>query len=192
MLNIGIIVGSTRPGRNGAAVARWVLEQAQKRGDAHYTLIDLADFHLPMLDEPLPAAMGQYSKTHTQRWSAAITPQDAFVFVTPEYNHSISGALKNAIDFLSAEWADKAAGFVAYGSTGGTRAVEHLRQIAGQLKIADVREQVALSLFEDFRNMAEFTPRDLHLASLDTMLDQLLRWGAALKTVRSEQLQKAA
>lgn len=98
MTKIAIILGSTRPGRNGEAVARWVHELAVKRGDADYDLIDLLDYNLPHLDEMVPPIMGQYSNQHTHVWAATIAQYDGFVFVTPEYNHSTSGALKNAID----------------------------------------------------------------------------------------------
>lgn len=184
MLNIGIIVGSTRPGRNTIKVAEWVRDHAVQRGDANYELVDLADFDLPLLDEPVPPSMGQYSKDHTKRWAAKVASLDAFVFVTPEYNHSTSGALKNALDFLYAEWNDKAAAFVSFGSAGGTRAVEHLRTIAAELQIADVRGQVALSLFEDFENFSDFTPRDVHGPALEAMFGQLIGWGTALKSYR--------
>jgi NAD(P)H-dependent FMN reductase len=185
MLKIGIILGSTRPGRNGEAVARWVHEIAQRRQDAEYQLIDIAQFNLPLLDEPVPPSMGQYSKDHTKRWAAAIAPLDAYVFVTPEYNHSTSAALKNAIDFLYAEWNNKAAGFVSYGSAGGARAVEHLRLIMAEVQIATVRAQVMLSLMTDFENYSAFKPADRHEASVGTMLDQLITWGNALKAVRT-------
>ena len=109
MIKVGIIMGSTRPSRNGEAVAKWVLEQAKKRGDAQYELVDLKDFNLPLLDEPIPPSMGQYSNAHTKKWAATVASFDAYVFVTPEYNHGTSGALKNAIDFLYAEWNNKAA-----------------------------------------------------------------------------------
>ena len=124
MLKVGIIVGSTRPGRKAEAVARWVHEIALKRTDADFEVVDIEDFNLPLLDEPIPPSMGQYSKPHTKAWAAKIDSFDAFVFVTPEYNHGTSGALKNAIDFLFAEWNHKAAGFVSYGGGGGLRAVE--------------------------------------------------------------------
>ncbi|MEA3046544.1 MAG: hypothetical protein QOJ53_876, partial [Sphingomonadales bacterium] len=139
MLKIAIIVGSTRPGRKADTVARWVFDIAARRGDASFEIVDIADFDLPLLDEALPPSMGQYSQPHTKAWAEKIAGFDAFVFVTPEYNHSTSGALKNAIDYLFREWNDKAAGFVGYGSTGGTRAVEHLRGIMGEIKVADVR-----------------------------------------------------
>jgi len=130
MTKIGVILGSTRPGRNGEQVAKWVLDVAKQRSDAEFELIDLADFHLPHLDEPVPPSLGQYSKPHTQEWARTIADHDGFVMVTPEYNHSTSGALKNAIDFLFAEWNNKAVGFVSYGAAaGGARAVEHLRRM---------------------------------------------------------------
>src|SRR5215203_3765306 len=186
MLKIGIILGSTRPGRNGEAVARWVYEIAQRRKDAEYQLIDIQQFNLPLLDEPVPPSMGRYSKDHTKRWAAAMGALDAYVFVTPEYNHSTSAALKNAIDFLYAEWNNKAAGFVSYGSAGGARAVEALRLIMAEVQIATVRAQVQLSLFTDFENFSAFKPAAVHEGALTAMLDQLVAWGTALRTVRQD------
>ena len=162
MLKIAIILGSTRPGRNGEAVAKWVYEIAQKRADAEFELVDIKDFNLPLLDEPVPPSMGQYSKPHTKAWAAKVGSFDGYVFVTPEYNHGISGALKNAIDFLFAEWNNKAAGFVSYGSAGGARAVEQLRLVLAELQIATVRNQVLLSLFTDFENFSVFKPDARH------------------------------
>jgi NAD(P)H-dependent FMN reductase len=185
MTKIGIILGSTRPGRNGEAVARWVLELAQKRTDAEFELIDLKDFNLPHLDEAIPPSLGQYANDHTKAWAATIARFDGFVFVTPEYNHSTSGALKNAIDFLYAEWNNKAAGFVSYGALGGARAVEHLRLIMGELQVADVRAQVALSLITDFVNYSEFAPNEYHVAEVDTLFDQVVAWSEALAPLRT-------
>jgi NAD(P)H-dependent FMN reductase len=191
-LKIGIILGSTRPGRNGEQVARWVLDQAQQRDDADYELIDLLDFNLPHLDEAMPAAMGQYANAHTKAWAEKIDSLDGFVFVTPEYNHSTSGALKNAIDFIYGEWNNKAAGFVSYGSAGGTRAVEHLRLIVGELQIADVRAQLALSLANDFVAYSTFVPSPQHATTLGVVLDQLVSWSEALQTIRVERVATAA
>lgn len=189
-LNIGIILGSTRPGRRGDQVANWALEQANKRGDANYEILDLADFDLPQLDEEVSASQGRYANDHTKAWAAAVAKYDGFVFVTPEYNHSTSGALKNAIDFIYAEWNNKAAGFVSYGaSSSGTRAVEHLRLIVGELQMADVRQQVAISLitdFEGFTTLKQDLPQ--HEASLGILLDQLVSWSGALRGVREEAL----
>jgi len=185
MIRIGIILGSTRPNRNGEAVAKWTFEMASRRSDAEFGYVDIADYNLPLLDEPVPPSYGQYSKEHTKRWAETIASLDAFIFVTPEYNHSTSGALKNAIDFLFAEWNNKAAGFVSYGSAYGVRAVEHLRQVMGEVMVADVRTQVMLSLFTDFENFSTFKPDERHEGSLNQMIDQLISWGTALKTVRA-------
>lgn len=184
MLKIGIIVGSTRPGRSSIAVANWVNEIAQKRTDADYQLVDIAEFELPLLDEPVPPSMGQYSKPHTLKWAEKIAELDGFVFVTPEYNHSIPAALKNAIDFIYAEWNNKAAGFVSYGSAGGSRSVEQLRQVMAEIQIADVRAQVMLSLFSDFENFSIFKPDPRHESTVNAMLDQVVKWSSALKSMR--------
>jgi NAD(P)H-dependent FMN reductase len=183
-LKIGIILGSTRPGRNGEAVAKWVHELASTRTDAEFELVDLLDYDLPHLDEAAPAAMGAYAGEHTKKWAAKVAEFDGYVFVTPEYNHSTSGALKNAIDFVYAEWNNKAAGIVSYGALGGGRAAEHLRLILGELQIADVRAQVTLSLMTDFENYSVFTPAAYHEGALNTLLDQTVAWSAALQTVR--------
>ena len=184
MTKIGIIIGSTRPGRKAETVARWVYGIASQRTDAEFELVDLKDFNLPHLDEEIPASRGVYAHAHTQEWARTVDSYDGFVFVTPEYNHSTSGALKNAIDFVYNEWNNKAAGFVSYGGVGGARAVEHLRLVVGELQMADVRAQVALSLFTDFENFTVLTPSPIQVQSLDTMLDQLVSWSGALKSVR--------
>src|ERR1700736_5014353 len=184
MIKIAIILGSTRPGRNGEAVAKWVYEVAKKRSDAGFELVDIKDFNLPLLDEPMPPIMGQYSKPHTKAWAAKIDSFDAYVFVTPEYNHGASGALKNAIDFLFKEWNNKAAGFVSYGGAGGVRAVEHLRLVMAEVQVATVRNQVALSLITDFENYTKFKPAAHHEKSVNHMIDQLIAWSGALKTLR--------
>lgn len=185
MTRIGIILGSTRPGRNGEAVARWAYQVAAQRTDAEFELVDLLDYKLPHLDEAYPPSMGNYTQPHTLEWANKIASFDGFVMVTPEYNHSTSGALKNAIDFLYGEWNNKAVGFISYGSVGGTRAVEHLRLIAGELQMADVRNQVALSLFTDFENFSVFKPNDFQLESLTAMLDQVVVWSTALAPLRA-------
>jgi NAD(P)H-dependent FMN reductase len=185
MLKIGIIIGSTRPGRRGEAVARWVHEIAQKRNDAVYELVDIADFNLPLLDEPNPPLFAKYTKPHTLAWSAAIQSFDGYIFVTPEYNHAVSGALKNAMDFLFNEWKDKAAGIVSYGGgTGGARAAENLRLILSELHVASVRAQVTLSLFTDFENYSILKPAPRQEAAANLLFDQVIAWSGALKTLR--------
>lgn len=186
MIKIAIIIGSTRPGRKAETVAKWVYQLAGKRSDAEFELVDIQDYQLPLLDEPVNPSRGQYSKPHTKAWAAKIAGFDAFVFVTPEYNHGIPGALKNAIDFLFKEWNDKAAGFVSYGGASGARAVEQLRLVMGELMVADVRAQVLLSLFTDFENFTTFKPGPQHEQALSAMLDQVVAWGTALKTVRKK------
>lgn len=186
MIKVGVVIGSTRPGRKGEAVAKWVLENAQKHGNAEYELVDIAEYNLPLLDEPIPPSQGKYSKEHTKIWAAKIASLDAFIFVTPEYNHSTSGALKNAIDFLYAEWNNKAAGFVGYGSAGGARAVEHLRGIMAEVQIAHVRASIALSLFTDFENFSVFKPGPQHERAMTTLFDQVVAWGEAMKGVREK------
>lgn len=187
MTRIAIIIGSTRPGRRAESVARWVQKVAARRTDASFEVVDLADYNLPHLDEAVPAAMAEsYSESHTRRWSDTIASFDGFVFVTPEYNHSTSGVLKNAIDFLYPEWHNKSAGFVSYGLNGGTRAVEHLRLVMGELQVADVRSQVALSVMTDFENATDVAPADYHEGVLDTMLDQVIAWAMALAPLRAE------
>src|SRR5437899_2508548 len=183
-LKIAIILGSTRPGRNGKAVADWVVEKAAARTSAQYDFIDLADHPLPHIDEPLPPTMGQYAGEHTKAWAAKIAPYDGFIFVTPEYNHSTSGVLKNAIDYLYAEWNNKVAAFVSYGSVGGARAIEHLRAIMSELQVAHVRQQLSFSMFTDFENFSTFAPGPQHAESAVALFDQLESWAGALKTVR--------
>jgi NAD(P)H-dependent FMN reductase len=182
---IGVILGSTRPGRRGETVAHWVMEHAAKRDDADFELIDLADYPLPHLDEPLPPSMGQYQNAHTQQWAGTISQYDGFLMVTPEYNHSTSGVLKNAIDYLYAEWNNKAVGFVSYGAVGGARAAEHLRLIAGELQMADVRTQVALSMFTDFVNFTELAPGDYQVQALGRLFDEVVAWSTALAPLRA-------
>ncbi|MDT5291019.1 MAG: hypothetical protein QOF88_5908 [Mycobacterium sp.] len=184
-LKIAIIVGSTRPGRNGKAVADWVLGKAASRTGADYELIDLVDFPLPHLDEVIPPSVGQYAGEHTRAWAAKIGAYDGFIFVTPEYNHSTSGVLKNAIDYLYAEWSNKAAAFVSYGSLGGARAIEHLRAICSELQIAHVRQQLSFSLFTDFENFSIFNPAALHEGAAEVLFEQLETWSGALKSIRS-------
>lgn len=184
MVKIGIITGSTRPGRNNEAVAKWVYDLLKDKTEAEVELVDIVDYNLPLLDEPYPPAMGQYQNDHTKKWAEKIDSLDGFIMVTPEYNHGVSGALKNAIDYLFAEWNNKSVGFVSYGSAMGVRAVEHLRAVSAELMMADVRQQVMLSLFTDFEDMAKFTPDARHEESVNTLFDQVVAWAKALKPLR--------
>ncbi|MFI7611046.1 NADPH-dependent FMN reductase [Nonomuraea terrae] len=195
MIRIAVVIGSTRPRRRSAVAARWVGEVAARHhavtaGEATFEIVDLAEYGLSVLDEPVPALFGDYHHAHTHRWAQTISSFDGFVFVTPEYNHSAPAALKNAVDFLFAEWNNKAAGFVSHGVHGGVRAVEHLRQIMTELQVANVRTQVALSAFTDFEitDPAEpgtIAPGPHQEPTLNELLDEVIAWSGALKKLRA-------
>ncbi|MFE2998730.1 NADPH-dependent FMN reductase [Nocardia sp. NPDC059246] len=180
-LHVAIIVGSTRPGRKSESVARWIHESAQGRDDAIFEIVDLDDCGLPLLDEPQAARSGVYANAYTRAWSERIGAFDAFIFVTPEYNGSIPGVLKNAIDFLYHEWCGKVAAFVGYGYRGGARAIDHLRQVMNDLTVIDVPTALELCIFEDFKNHTLFVPRAEQSANLDVVLDELIGQSALAK-----------
>ncbi len=177
-LKIGIILGSTREGRVSPQVGEWVLGVANERNNSNYELVDIKDYKLPLLGEG-------GNLDGFEKWQQKINELDGFVFIVSEYNHSISAALKNALDYLRDEWHNKAAGIISYGSTGGARAAEHLRGILGELFIADVRTHPTMNIFLDFENFAKFKPNEaLHKPTINLMLDQLDSWATALKTIR--------
>lgn len=186
-MKLHIILGSTRPGRVGESVAQWAYEVARERTGTKVELVDVGSFDLPLLDEPASAFMSgpNYAKPYTKKWSQKIAEADGYLFVTPEYNHGVPGALKNAIDYLYNEWNDKAVGFVSYGMAGGVRSVEHLRTIAGELRMADVREQLPLFLASDFENFHDFKPTERHAAQLNKVIDQVVGWSNALRPLRT-------
>lgn len=191
-LRIAVLLGSTRPGRRGAEIARWVHAAAAGRPAARYEVVDLLDHPLPFLDEELPPILGAYALPHTQSWAGTIAQYDAFVVVTPEYNHSVPAVLKNAIDFLYAEWNDKVAGVVAYGAESGTRAVEQLRLVFGELQVAVVRQHVPISLYDDFEDFERLAPRPRTAEYLDTLFEQVEAWGGALREVRAARAREGA
>ncbi|QEO08981.1 NADPH-dependent FMN reductase [Protaetiibacter larvae] len=192
-LRIGIIIGSTRPGRVGDQVANWVQTHASRLSDAQYEIVDLAEVNLPFLDEGIPASAGRYANAHTVAWAEKIDSFDGFIFVTPEYNHAPAATLLNAISFIYREWNDKAAALVSYGATAnGGRAADMLRPILGEIQIADVRQQLAFSLIHDFEGFRTFTPGEQHLSSLQNLVEQLESWAGALREVRARKLEAAA
>lgn len=152
MTKIGIITGSTREGRVNLDVANWVLDIAKNSGiEADFELVDIKDYDLPLINTAPPGALNkQYPNENTQKWSEKIDSLDGFIFVTPEYNKTISPALANAIDVISPEWSNKAAGIVGYGSTSGVTATQSLRIILSNFHIATTSAFGALSLFTDF------------------------------------------
>jgi uncharacterized protein (TIGR02246 family) len=180
---VAVLAGSTRPNRRARAVAEWICADAH-HDDLDLVLVDLAEVGPPMLAEPVPASFGEYSLEHTKAWSELIAGFDAYVLVSPEYNHSTSPTLKNALDHLYAEWRNKAVGFVGYGTEGGVRAVEHLRLITAELAMAGVGPQVALSIHDDFDDQGRCTPRPRQIEARGRMLTGLAEWARALRPLR--------
>ena len=178
-----IVIGSTRPGRVGPKFAAWFRSRAIDHGGFDIELVDLAQLNLPFFDEPSHPRLRQYVHQHTISWSRIVERSDAFVFVTPEYNFGYSAALKNAIDYLSQEWADKAVGFVSYGGVaGGTRAVQQLKQVVTALKMIPVAESVNLPFFGQFIDESgTVRPNDVMTRSADAMLDELARITALIR-----------
>ncbi|MFI7071136.1 NADPH-dependent FMN reductase [Micromonospora sediminicola] len=187
MIRIGVVAGSTRPGRKADAVARWVCDVAAGRTDVTTELVDLADHPLPHFAEALPPSMAPSGRPAIRRWGSTVAALDAFVFVTPEYNHSVPGVLKDAIDALYQEWHHKPAGLVSYGVHGGTRAAEHLRLVLGQVSVPVVRSQVALSLHTDFVAFRDLRPGPHQREAVVTVLDEVAAWAGALRTLRRPQ-----
>lgn len=185
MVKIGIITGSTRDGRVNIQVADWVKSIADKRTDAEYELVDIKDYNLPQFNEPVPAIMStDYQTPEAKVWSEKINELDGFVFITAEYNKNVTSALKDAIDYLYPEWSNKAAGIVGYGSTLGVTAANSLRLALSVPKVAVVGTQPGLSLFTDFEEMRTFKPAPFHEDTINTMLDEVVAWSTALKTIR--------
>ena len=182
-----IIVGSTRPGRVGPAVADWITDRAREHGGFDVQVTDLADLNLPILDEPNHPRLRQYVHQHTKDWSEVVEGSDAFIFVTPEYNHGMGAALKNAIDYVYNEWQGKAAGIVSYGGvSAGTRATQMLKQVLASLKVVPVMEAVNIPFVrthidEDGR----FKPTEAMEASATAMLDEVQRWTEAMRPLRA-------
>lgn len=181
MTKIAVVTGSTRDGRKNRQVAEWVVARGRQRDDAEFELVDIADYRLPLLGEP----GNEQALASAKEFSARMDEFDGFIFVTPEYNHSVSPALSNALSYLKPELADKAAGIVAYGSAFGARAVEHLRGILSELQVAHVQKTGMFSLFIDFKD-GKFAPSELQASSVAPVFDQVVRWARALETVRSE------
>jgi NAD(P)H-dependent FMN reductase len=187
MIKIQILTGSSRPGRFNIQPAQWILEQAKGRTDIEIELIDLQTVALPFLDEPQSPMQHNYEHAHTKEWSAKIADADGFIFVTPEYNHSYSPVLKNAIDYLYREWNHKPVAFISYGSlAGGSRAVEHLRTIAAELKMYDLREQIMFpNYWEHLDAEGAYTFTGAHETQAKELLDSLVFWATELKASRS-------
>jgi NAD(P)H-dependent FMN reductase len=185
MVKIGIITGSTRDSRVNIQVAEWVKSIADQRTDAEFALVDIKEYHLQRYNESVPAIMTRdYQTPEAKPWSEKIDSLDGFVFVLAEYNKGITSGLKDAIDYLYQEWNNKAAGIVSYGSTLGVSAANDLRLILSVPKVATVGTHVGMSLFTDFENMSKFKPASFHQDTVNTLLDEVIAWATALKTIR--------
>lgn len=189
-----IIIASTRPGRVGPSVASWIHQRAIAHGGFDVELIDLAEVNLPMFDEPNHPRLHQYVHQHTKDWSATIDRADAFIFVIPEYNYGFNAAIKNAIDYLNAEWKHKPVGFVSYGGVGaGTRAVQMLKQVITALSMMPVFDAVNIPFIQQFLDdERKLQPNDIMETAATTMLDELVRWTATLRALREPAAQPSA
>lgn len=189
MIRLMIILGSTREGRFGEKIADWVLEQVTPLKDFEVDFVDLRDIELPFFaDAVSPAAIkdGNYAKPQTKEWGLRVKKADAFLIITPEYNHSYPAVLKNALDYVYYEWNNKPAAFVGYGAVGAVRAVEHLRGVVAQLQMVSVQEAVHMNIFPSpFDEDLEMT-EEHYIHKLTNVFKQLLWWAQALKLARLE------
>lgn len=189
MYNLKVIISTVRSGRKGPIVADWIAKVAQKHESFNIEVLDLAEIDLPMMTEPHHPSLKNYEHDHTKAWSAKIDEADAFVFVTAEYNHSYPAPLRNALHYLSQEWAYKAAGIVSYGGvSAGTRSYKDLKSDLSTLKIAALLEAVHIPFFTQFINENNlFVPNEELEKSADAMLDELERWSAGMKVIREQE-----
>ena len=188
MYNLKIILASTRPGRKGPALATWIVEEAKKYPEFTVELLDLAEINLPFMDEPEHPRLEKYTKEHTKKWSEKISPADAFIFVTPEYNYGYPAPLKNAIDFLNNEWLYKPVAFVTYGGiAGGTRCMQMLKQVVTALKMVPVLEAVNVPFFTKYiDNKGKFNADEGIQRSAEGMMKELLKWTIAMQSMRNK------
>jgi NAD(P)H-dependent FMN reductase len=184
-----IIIGSTRPGRVGSAVADWIIDRARARGDFEVEVTDLAVLNLPIFDEPNHPRLRRYVNQHTKDWSEIVERSDAFIFVIPEYNYGFNAATKNAIDYLNQEWQNKPAGIVSYGGVAaGTRAAQMLKQVMSALKIVPVTDSVNIPFVgEKLDEDRRLKPNEIMEGAAAAMLDELARWAQALRPLRASQ-----
>jgi NAD(P)H-dependent FMN reductase len=193
MSRLSIIIGSTRPGRAGLPIAEWFADRARRHGGFEIDVVDLAKVNLPMLDEPNHPRLRQYTHQHTKDWSAHVDRSDAFVIVTPEYNHGYSPAVKNAIDYLHHEWHYKPVGFVSYGGVAaGTRAMQQLKQVVTALRMLPLTDAVNIPFHTQFLDdEGSVQPNEVMEQAADAMLDELIRVEATLRPLRQPVAQPA-
>lgn len=190
---IAIIVGSTRPGRVGRAVADWYFSHVKDTPNVDFQIVDLADINLPLLDEAIPPSMHKYQNEHTKKWAELVNGFDAFVWVTAEYNHSAPASLTNAISFVFQEWNRKPVALVSYGSMGGVRAAEHLRQVAGELQMVDIRPAVMLmEPWAMFDETGVMKPEHIKGAPIPAQVEELVWWTDAIKAKQASEQSPAS
>lgn len=187
-LKLHTIIASTRPGRVGPGIAKWFNEFAAEHGKFEPVLVDLADFNLPVFDEPEHPMKQNYKHAHTKAWAESVKSADAFVFVTPEYNYAPPPALVNALNYLSLEWNYAPAGFVSYGGiSGGLRSVQVAKQIVTTLKMMPIPEGVPMPMvFPHLDENGNLKPLDIYNTSAAAMLDELYKWADALRPLRAQ------
>jgi NAD(P)H-dependent FMN reductase len=185
-LSIGVILGSSRPGRAGEAVGNWFMAETKKYQDLTFNFFDLAKIQLPMFDEPIPPLMHQYQNDHTKQWAESIDAQDGFIIITPEYNHRFPAVLKNAFDYVNAEWNRKPITYVSYGAiSGGLRAVEQLRLVAIELHMVPIREQISIPIIWEAAQDNNVKPEFVK-GEMDKMMSDLKWWAEVLKDARAK------
>ena len=184
--HLQIIVGSTRPGRRGPAVATWFHDLAVRHAGFGVELVDLAEAGLPLLDEPRPPQRGEYAHEHTRRWSETVRSGDAYVFVVPEYNHSYNAATKNALDYLAKEWRGKPVAFVGYGGVAaGARAVQALLPVVSALGMVSLANSVNIPFIrQSITSDGRFEPAPGLDENATGVIDELLRLATALSPAR--------
>jgi len=183
-----IIVASTRPNRVGLKVGQWIESEVVAHGGFdEIELVDLAEVNLPFMNEPLHPRLGQYTHQHTRDWSAKVAEADAFLFVMPEYNYGYNAELKNAIDYLHAEWHYKPVGLVSYGGvSAGTRAAQMIKQVVTTLRMTPVVEAVSIPFVQQFLVDGKIVPNEVMETSAKAMLDELVRVTGSLQTLRRD------
>ena len=186
MFSLKIIIASTREGRKGPSVANWVFEEALKHEQFKTELLDLKEINLPFLDEPHHPNQRKYTKQSTIEWSAIIEPTDAFIVVTPEYNHGFPATLKNALDTVYQEWNNKPIAFVSYGGlSGGIRAVELIKPVILALKMLPIVHSVNIPFFaQQIDETGKFNANEKMQKSLGSLFSELTKWTKVLKEVR--------
>lgn len=187
MLKLNVVTVSTRPGRAGLPLAAWAARFAREHGAFEVVPVDLADFDLPVYDEPRHPRFRKYEHAHTKRWSESVDAADAFVFVTPEYDYGPAPALLNALVYLSQEWRYKPAAFVSYGGiSGGLRAAQATKLTLTALNVMPITEGVVVPFFTKSIEEGVFKPNDIQVQAATLMLDELKLWAGALKPLRQK------